>query len=107
LGSGSGWTERSGAPAAPPVGQLGADTNPPTYYGWALLCLLVFLPTAIVALVYASRVTRLRAVGDWQGAARSSRLARTWCVLSVVGMVVMIVLVANGIFPVSSTSQGG
>ncbi len=81
--------------------------EPPTYYWQALACLLLFLPTAVVALVYSFQVTRLSRIGDFRGAMRSSRLARTWCLLSVLGFIVVFVLVANGVLNIGSSSGTG
>ncbi|MGH8921939.1 MAG: CD225/dispanin family protein, partial [Actinomycetes bacterium] len=70
---------------------------PPTYLWAAVLCLFVFLPSAIVALVFSLRVTRLAQVGDWRSAVRSSRLARTWCLISLLlGAIVLVMTVASG-----------
>ncbi|MHB1536069.1 MAG: CD225/dispanin family protein, partial [Acidimicrobiales bacterium] len=81
--------------------------RPPTYLWAAIACLFFFLPTALVALTYSSRVTRLLALGDWRGAARSSRLARTWCLLSVLAGFLVFVLVATGALPTGSPNQFG
>jgi hypothetical protein len=77
--------------------------SPPAYFWQAVACLLVFLPTALVALAYSFRVSRLVQVGDWRGAVRSSRLARTWCLLSVLGGCVVVVLYASGALSVSTS----
>ena len=54
----------------------------PTYFWQSLLCFFLFLPTAVVALIYAFQVGRRVQMGDQAGAVRASRLARTWCLLS-------------------------
>ncbi|MBO0732021.1 MAG: CD225/dispanin family protein, partial [Acidimicrobiaceae bacterium] len=100
-------TRERPAPAPQQAGSWQANAGPPTYYWQALACLLLFLPTAIVALVYSFQVTRLARVGDLRGAVRSSRLARTWCLLSVLGFVVVFVLVANGVVSVGSNGGTG
>ncbi|MGH9095676.1 MAG: CD225/dispanin family protein, partial [Acidimicrobiales bacterium] len=70
---------------------------PPTYLWAAVLCLFLFLPSALVALVFSLRVTRLAQVGDWRSAVRSSRLARTWCLVSVLlGAIVVVLALASG-----------
>jgi hypothetical protein len=81
------------APAGPP---------PPAYTGWAisaliggvLFSLLVGLPTAIAGQVYGSKVSRLWASGDVQGAYRASRRARGWLTASTVFDLIGLVLVA-------------
>jgi len=62
--------------------------------------LLLFAPSAIVAIVYAAQVNRRVHVGDMTGAVRASRLARTWCLVSVAVFTVLILwLVAGGTIP--------
>jgi len=61
---------------------------------------VVFNPVAgVVAIVYGFKVNRKLTVGDWDGAARASRLARTWCWVSVVVEVVILALVLSGSVP--------
>jgi hypothetical protein len=71
---------------------------PRSYLGWSVLsALLFFVPTGIVAIVYSVLVKRRLAAGDWVGAARASRLARTWCLVSVAIGVMVFLLVATGV----------
>jgi hypothetical protein len=92
------------APPGPP---------PPNYTGWAisaliggvLFSLLVGLPTAIAGQVYGSKVSRLWASGDVQGAYRASRKARGWLTASTVFDLLGLVLVAFLI--VSHVSSAG
>jgi uncharacterized membrane protein HdeD (DUF308 family) len=64
-------------------------TPPPTYLVWAILVtLFCFLPTGIVAIVFASQVGTKWAAGDAAGAVDSSNKAKTWSIVSaVVGIV--------------------
>jgi hypothetical protein len=48
------------------------------------VCILLCWPAAVVALVYSTQVNRRVQLGDLTGAVRASRLARTWCGVSVV-----------------------
>jgi hypothetical protein len=70
---------------------------PPTYLPWALVSILLFWPGAVVAIVYSLLVRRRLAVGDWVGASHASRLARTWCVVSISVGVVLLVLLLTGV----------
>jgi hypothetical protein len=98
-----------GAPMYAPPGP-----PPPTYTGWAvsaliggvLFSLLVGLPTAIAGQVYGSKVSRLWASGDVQGAYSASRKARGWLTASTVFDLLGLVLVAFLIVSHVSTSAG-
>jgi hypothetical protein len=86
------------APPGPP---------PPAYTGWAisalvggvLFSLLVGLPTAIAGKVYGTKVDRLWASGDVQGAYSASRKARGWLTASTVfdllGLVLVVFLLVS------------
>lgn len=65
----------------------------PTYLAHAILVtLFCFLPTGIVAIVYAARVSSQLAAGDYDGALQSSRRARKWCWVSfAAGLVIAVV----------------
>ena len=71
----------------------------PTYLVWAILVtLLCFLPTGIVAIVYATQVSNKLAVGDVAGARDSSGKAKMWCIISAVGGILLgIALVAGSV----------
>jgi Interferon-induced transmembrane protein len=72
----------------------------PNYLVQAILCTIVFNVLAgVVAIVYSVQVNRKLTAGDWDGAARASRLARTWCWVSVVVGVVFLTLILSGIVP--------
>jgi hypothetical protein len=73
---------------------------PASYLWQSLACLLLFLPSALVAVVYSTRVNRRVQVGDMTGAARASRLARTWCLVSVVVFTGLVLwMIAGGSVP--------
>ena len=86
-----------GAPMYAPPGP-----RPPRYGGWAvtatiggvLFSLLIGLPTAIAGLTYGSKVDRLWASGDVQGAYSASRKARGWLTASTVFDLLGLILVA-------------
>jgi Interferon-induced transmembrane protein len=69
-----------------------AAGSPPTYFWLALLCTLLFFPMGLVAVSYSMVVTRKSQSGDVPGAARASRLARTWCVATLVAVMVSVVV---------------
>ena len=64
---------------------------------WAIISLIFFCwPTAIPAIVYASRVNNRLAMGDYYGARAASRSAKIWCWVSfgiAVGVWVIIFIV--------------
>ena len=63
---------------------------------WAILVtLLCFLPTGIVAIVFASQVNTKLAAGDVAGAVEASNKAKTWTIVSaVVGVVLVVIVIA-------------
>jgi hypothetical protein len=63
-------------------------TTPPTYFWQALICLFLFLPAGLVAVINSVLVTHRAQSGDVGGAARASYLARVWCLVALVGFVV-------------------
>jgi hypothetical protein len=88
--------------------------KPPTYGAWAvtatvggvLFSLLVGLPTAIAGLTYGSKVSRLWAAGDVQGAASASRKARGWLTASTIFDLLGVILVVFLFTHVSSSGVG-
>jgi hypothetical protein len=97
--------DTSGLPPAPPMpvggmpGQYGsaaARGQVPNYLVWAILVtLFCFLPTGIVAIVYASQVSSKLAAGDYAGAVESSNKAKTWSIVSaVVGVLFAVIWIA-------------
>jgi hypothetical protein len=98
------------APPYPQAPWPGA-TAPPiqTYLVPAILVtLFCFLPTGIAAIVYATQVSSKRDAGDYIGAARASKQARMWTIVSlVVGLaVVAIVVIAATANSGGSSSYG-
>jgi hypothetical protein len=79
----------------------GTSTDTPANYFWqSLVCLFLFLPSAVVAVVYSAQVNRRVHVGDMTGAIRASRLARTWCLVTVaVFTLLMLWVIAGGSAP--------
>ncbi len=82
-GSTAGWaptaSSRRRFPGSP------TRTGTPSNYLWqSLVCIFLFLPSALVAIAYSTQVNRRVHVGDMTGAIRASRLARAWCVVTVV-----------------------
>ncbi len=69
---------------------------PPSYFWPSVACLFLCLPTAVVALYFSARATRSSGVGDWRVAVRSSRLARSWCLLSVLAFAIGVALILAG-----------
>jgi hypothetical protein len=81
--------------------ESGTTTGNPSNYFWqSLACLFLFLPSAVVAVVYSAQVNRRVHVGDMTGAIRASRLARTWCLVTVaVFTLLMLWVIAGGTAP--------
>jgi hypothetical protein len=75
--------------------QIIAETNPgtcpPTYFLLALLCLLILPITGVVAVINSLLVTYRFQRGDIDGAARSSYLARLFCFLTPIVLLVGLV----------------
>lgn len=56
---------------------------PRTYHTWSIIVTLFgFLIGGIVAIVFSSQVSSRYIVGDYEGATRASRQARTWVIVS-------------------------
>lgn len=86
--------EQAGLPPVPPMPAgtggypataLGGPAVIPNYLVWAILVtIFCFLPTGIVAIVFASQVDSKLAAGDRAGALDSSNKARTWVIISAI-----------------------
>ncbi|GAB3887886.1 CD225/dispanin family protein [Terrabacter terrigena] len=71
-------TRLPGWPGTPRVGP-----PPATYFGWAVVCTIVcFMPLGVVAIVKSLQVRPRWAQGDWAGAQKASRAAKTWCLIA-------------------------
>ena len=104
-------------PPAPPYPQApypqtpwqGA-TAPPiqTYLVPAILVtLFCFLPTGIAAIVYATQVSSKRDIGDYAGAARASKQARMWTLVSLgVGVAIVVIAVLAAVASAGSVTSG-
>lgn len=85
-------------PAGPrPPQQTGAPVRPPltelrTPLGWVIAAVILFWPTAIVALLASHRAARAVGAGDVEGARRESASARRWGIASVCVGAALIVL---------------
>jgi hypothetical protein len=102
----------SGGYGVPPgyggYGQAPYGKPPSTFRAWAITCivcgvlfsLIIGLPCALVALSYSRRVPRAWQAGDMQGAAKASKRARIWVIVSIVfdvlGFILVIALVSYG-----------
>ncbi|GAB2763319.1 hypothetical protein GCM10027039_24940 [Terrabacter koreensis] len=82
-------------PAVPPAPPLPYAVTPPwagpprvgppptTYFGWAVVCaIFCFMPLGIVAVVKSLQVKPRWAQGDWIGAEKAARAAKTWCLVA-------------------------
>jgi hypothetical protein len=80
-----------GAPY-PPAGQ-GNVPSVPSHLGWAIVSILLFWPTGIPAVVYASRVDNLAMMGNTAAAQEASSKAKTYATISTVLFVIWVVIV--------------
>jgi Interferon-induced transmembrane protein len=71
-----------------------ATTGTPTYFWQALVCVFLFPPTGVAAVIYSLLVTKRTQVGDATGASRASYLTRICCLWSLVGMAAALVIFA-------------
>lgn len=105
-----------GAYGTAPGGTYGSAPSqlgrPPTYLGWAitaavggvLFSLILGLPSGLVATRYARKVRPAWESGDQYGAARASKRALTWSIVStcldILGLILVFYLISH---PASST----
>jgi len=75
-------TGQAQAPGQQQPGNQGQVARIPNYLVWAIICIFLCWPTAIPAIVYASRVDGQVASGDIDGARTSSEKAKSWAVAS-------------------------
>lgn len=62
-----------------------AEPCPPTNLVWAIIAtVLCCIPTGIVAIVYALKVTNKYREGDIEGAKRASEVGAWWCIASII-----------------------
>lgn len=68
-------------PVAPPPAYPQQPQQPAphisNYLAWAIVCIFLCWPLAIPAIVYASKVNNLIAMGDYEGAMNASKNAKT------------------------------
>ena len=58
---------------------------PPTNLAWAIIStVLCCLPTGIVAIIYATKVSNKYNAGDIEGAKRASETGAWWCIASII-----------------------
>lgn len=62
----------------------GDAVMPPTYFMWLLVCILLCVVTAVIGLVFSSKVSQRWRMGDVEGARRASADARLMLLASVV-----------------------
>jgi hypothetical protein len=51
-----------------------------SYLAWSIVCVFLFWPLAIPAIIFASKVKTLVTAGDYQGGVTASRQARMWAI---------------------------
>jgi hypothetical protein len=71
----------------------GSVQSIPSHLGWAIVSILLFWPTGIPAVVYASRVDNLAMLGNIAAAQEASGKAKTFATISTVLFVIWVVIV--------------
>ena len=67
------------------AGEQPAEPCPPTNLVWAIIStVLCCIPAGIVAIVYATKVTKKYQAGDIEGAKRASEVGAWWCIAAIV-----------------------
>ena len=93
-------------PPQPPVAPPQPPVYPPqqpaphisNYLAWAIVCIFLCWPLAIPAIVYASKVNNLIAMGDYEGAMNASKNAKTFCIIAtVLGAIAIVLGIIGGI----------
>jgi predicted secreted protein len=102
------------APPPPPGyggygGGPGPGTPPPNHLVWAILStLFCCLPLGIASIVFAAQVNGKWTAGDYQGAAESSRKARTFAlwgtIIGGIFVVLYIILIVGGVISTSGST---
>jgi hypothetical protein len=65
--------------------QASSEPCPPTNLAWAIISMILCcIPTGIVAIVYALKVTNKYREGDIEGAKRASETSAWWCIATIV-----------------------
>jgi uncharacterized membrane protein len=78
----------------PPPPPTGAPAEIPNYLVLAILSIFCCWPLAIVAIINATKVSKLAAAGDTAGAMQASAAAKKWATISIVAGIIWIVIVA-------------
>ena len=92
-------------PPQPPVAPPQAPGYPQqpaphisNYLAWAIVCIFLCWPLAIPAIVYASKVNNLIAMGDYEGAMNASKNAKTFCLIAtILGAVALVLGIIGGV----------
>ena len=89
-------------PVAPPPAYPQQPQQPAphisNYLAWAIVCIFLCCPLAIPAIVYASKVNNLIAMGDYEGAMIASKNAKTFCIIAtVLGAIAIVLGIIGGI----------
>lgn len=80
-------------------------TPPPNYLAWAIVTtILCCLPFGIVSIVFASQVNTKWIAGDYDGAYRSSKNAKTWAWVSFAVGASVAIIYAIAVFAMGITA---
>jgi len=80
----------------PPQQQFQPRPRVQNYLVWAIISILLCIPTGIVAMVYSTQVNTKLSAGDLAGATKASNNAKIWCIVSTaLGVVGTLVYLAS------------
>lgn len=78
----------------------------PSHLAWSVVCIVLFWPLAIPAILNASRVRSRQAAGDLAGAEAASGRARTFAILAtVIGAVLWLATCGLALFAAAAPTQ--
>ena len=93
-------------PPKPAPAPAAGQTKLRTHFVFSIVSILLFWPTAIPAIVYASRARTKIAQNDVTGARRAGKLAFRWCMVSLVIFLGIVALAVIGSIAKHSSSSG-
>lgn len=99
---GSGYHDYRGSQGYQDFRRYQVYQNIPNHLVWAILATIFCCPPfGIVSIVYAAQVNSLVAAGNYEGAQRSSEIARKWCLAAtIVGAILNLAYIAIMAFSV-------
>ena len=84
--------------------------RPPNYLAVAIITTIICcLPAGVVSIIYATKVNSAYDSGDYNGAERASKSAKTWAIVSaVLALITTVVVIAlGGLAFLGALAEGG